>query len=215
MTNHAKNPPVVRVENTEIPVIVYQNQRVITSELLAEVYGTAASNIHDNYRKNRRRFESGKHFHKLEGETLREFKNALTGIFPVSGNLRHLILWTERGASRHAKMLDTDQAWSVFDKLEVAYFEAEFTSGVKPEIEASSTSHISASQRSRVLLTFENGVVVESVPVPDDVMLIPSAEVAALWHGLTADQGRALNRIADFCKATGLLSHMDGGWHDG
>jgi Rha family phage regulatory protein len=74
---------------------------------------------------------------------------------------------------------------------------------------------LETSKRSRVLLTFENGVVVESVPVPDDVMLIPSAEVAALWHGLTADQGRALNRIADFCKATGLLSHMDGGWHDG
>ncbi|ENT3909961.1 P22AR C-terminal domain-containing protein, partial [Escherichia coli] len=33
-----------------------------------------------------------------------------------------LILWTERGAARHAKMLETDQAWDVFEKLEDCYF---------------------------------------------------------------------------------------------
>jgi hypothetical protein len=114
----------VHVEGMEIPVIVYQGQRVITTELLAQVYGTESSNIHDNHRKNPLRFEKGKHFFKLEGEELRDLKKSLTGIFPVSGNLRHLTLWTERGAARHAKMLDTDQAWSVFDKLESAYFEA-------------------------------------------------------------------------------------------
>ncbi|EDE8442018.1 phage antirepressor Ant, partial [Salmonella enterica subsp. enterica serovar Pomona] len=31
-------------------------------------------------------------------------------------------LWTERGAARHAKMLETDQAWEVFEKLEDCYF---------------------------------------------------------------------------------------------
>ncbi len=35
---------------------------------------------------------------------------------------RSLILWTERGAARHAKMLETDQAWEVFEKLEDCYF---------------------------------------------------------------------------------------------
>ena len=40
----------------------------------------------------------------------------------VSPNARHLVLWTERGAARHAKMLDTDQAWDVFEQLEDCYF---------------------------------------------------------------------------------------------
>ncbi|EOV7311415.1 Rha family transcriptional regulator [Escherichia coli] len=37
-------------------------------------------------------------------------------------NARSLILWTERGAARHAKMLETDQAWDVFERLEDCYF---------------------------------------------------------------------------------------------
>ena len=41
---------------------------------------------------------------------------------PISPKTRSLILWTERGAARHAKMLETDQAWEVFEKLEDCYF---------------------------------------------------------------------------------------------
>jgi hypothetical protein len=42
----------------------------------------------------------------------------------VPRNASHLLLWTERGAARHAKILDTDQAWEVFERLEDAYFRA-------------------------------------------------------------------------------------------
>ncbi|MFO5253032.1 ORF6N domain-containing protein, partial [Salmonella enterica subsp. enterica serovar Stanley] len=53
---------------------------------------------------------------------LREFKNRPETIGLVGKNARSLILWTERGAARHAKMLETDQAWEVFEKLEDCYF---------------------------------------------------------------------------------------------
>ena len=48
----------------------------------------------------------------------------------VAKHTRALILWTERGAARHAKMLETDQAWEVFEKLEDHYFNAH----KKPEL---------------------------------------------------------------------------------
>ena len=35
---------------------------------------------------------------------------------------RTLYLWTERGASRHCKILDTEKAWEQFDHLEDTYF---------------------------------------------------------------------------------------------
>ena len=33
-----------------------------------------------------------------------------------------LYLWTDRGAARHAKILDTDEAWEVYEELEDNYF---------------------------------------------------------------------------------------------
>ncbi len=71
-----------------------------------------------------RRFEAGKHFIRLEGPDLREFKRDVTKSHAVkiTQNANVLLLWTERGAARHAKMLDTDQAWEVFERLEDAYF---------------------------------------------------------------------------------------------
>lgn len=40
----------------------------------------------------------------------------------ISSKTRVLTLWTERGAARHAKMLDTDQACDIFEQLEDCYF---------------------------------------------------------------------------------------------
>lgn len=46
----------------------------------------------------------------------------MTNCHAVKKNARIVNLWTERGAARHAKMLDTDQAWEVFEQLEDCYF---------------------------------------------------------------------------------------------
>lgn len=101
--------------------IVWKQTKVITTELLAKLYGTQISNIQKNYERNLDRFEDGKHFFKLEGAALRELKQ-LTDPKSVSANTRSLTLWTERGAARHAKMLETDKAWEVFERLEDSYF---------------------------------------------------------------------------------------------
>lgn len=107
-----------------LAVITFKDTPVITSELLAQLYGADAKNIQNNYARNTDRFVVGKHYFKVEGEELRELKNrpSLRGSVKIARNVRSLILWTERGAARHAKMLETDQAWEVFEKLEDSYF---------------------------------------------------------------------------------------------
>lgn len=95
---------------------------VVTTELLASLYGTDPHSITKNHRSNVDRFVAGKHFFKLEGADLKAFKNKVTDSDLVASRAKHLILWTERGAARHAKMLETDQAWEVFEKLEDCYF---------------------------------------------------------------------------------------------
>jgi hypothetical protein len=107
-----------------LPVIAYQGVRVLTTDLLAQLYGATPKNIQDNFSNNEDRFVLGKHFYKLEGEDLKEFKRL--GIPDNIGDAykfaARLTLWTERGAARHAKILDTDAAWDVFEQLENAYF---------------------------------------------------------------------------------------------
>lgn len=108
-------------------VILFKNKPVITTAQLAGFYDVSQKNILDNFRYNADRFVEGKHFFKLEGEALKEFKNIPENFGNVSKNAARLILWTERGAARHAKMLDTDHAWDVFERLEDSYFKPETT----------------------------------------------------------------------------------------
>ncbi len=103
-----------------IPV-EYKNKRIMTTKVLAEQFGSNEQNISRNFTRNSERFIEGKHYFKLEGQELKEFK----GYVPNDESLKFvsiLYLWTDRGAARHAKILDTDEAWDVYEKLEENYF---------------------------------------------------------------------------------------------
>lgn len=115
---------VANINNKQISVINFKSIPVVTSAMLADLYGSDTDNIKQNYSRNKERFIQDKHFFKLEGPELRAFKDwvTLSHSVEISKNTRTLILWTERGAARHAKMLDTDQAWDVFEQLEDCYF---------------------------------------------------------------------------------------------
>ncbi|EBW8393996.1 ORF6N domain-containing protein [Salmonella enterica subsp. enterica serovar Florida] len=102
--------------------IEYRGQRVVTTEQLAAGYGATEKMISNNFSRNESRFIEGKHYFMVEGGELRELKNrpSLSGL--VGKNARSLILWTERGAANHAKILETDQAWSYHEDLVEFYF---------------------------------------------------------------------------------------------
>lgn len=107
------------VEN--LPPIIWSDAKVITTELLAKLYDTDAVRIRQNFASNASRFTEGKHFHKVTGSALTDLRVALNDS-QISTRARSLILWTERGAARHAKMLETNKAWDVFESLEDHYF---------------------------------------------------------------------------------------------
>lgn len=115
---------IVTIGTVKTSVIHYKSERVCTTQQLAKLYGVAHDLIHDNHRKNRARFEEGKHFIKLVGAELREFIDLQPEDFrsQISSKTRSLSLWTERGAMRHAKMLESEAAWEVFEEMEDTYF---------------------------------------------------------------------------------------------
>lgn len=116
MTN---NSTAVNVDN--LSVVCHAGRPVVSTALLAKLYGTDPKRIQNNFMRNSDRFENGKHFFKVIGEELVDLRPSLGGLH-VSPKARALILWTERGAARHAKMLETDEAWDVFERLEDSYF---------------------------------------------------------------------------------------------
>ncbi|HHP7197498.1 ORF6N domain-containing protein [Acinetobacter baumannii] len=118
-------PNITQINDTQVSIINFKSIPVITTAMLAEFYGTEPIRIQQNHHENKQRFIEGKHFFKIVGQELKEFVTSLKLVanFPaISNKTRSLILWTERGAARHAKMLDTDQAWEVFEQLEDCYF---------------------------------------------------------------------------------------------
>lgn len=130
----------------------YKGIPVLTTDMLADFYDTTPVRIRQNHHENKTRFTEGKHYFKITGQELKDFASSLklltNNLAPsqrgeqdllssvegnqsllvniahaqISNKVRVLILWTERGAARHAKMLDTNQAWDIFEQLEDCYF---------------------------------------------------------------------------------------------
>jgi hypothetical protein len=118
---------------SELIKVDYQGKRVLTTQQLAEVYKTDIKNISNNFNRNQERFTENKDYYLLDGEELQAFK----GIHPEDENLKFvskLYLWTSRGANRHCKILDTDQAWQQFDLLEETYFQVKTGQSVLPSM---------------------------------------------------------------------------------
>lgn len=109
----------------DLPILKHNGQRILTTQQLAEIYETEVNNIQNNFANHRANFTEGKHYYVLKGMELKEFKRYLNNIdLPIEINkfAPQLYLWTERGANRYCKILDTDRAWEQFDNLEETYF---------------------------------------------------------------------------------------------
>ncbi|EBV3643940.1 ORF6N domain-containing protein [Salmonella enterica subsp. enterica serovar Kottbus] len=146
--------------------ISHNQTPVITTELLARLYGTDAHSITKNHRSNVDRFIAGKHFYKLEGSELKAFKNKVTNSDLVANRAKHLILWTERGAARHAKMLETDQAWEVFEKLEDCYFNQKI-----PQKSESAISNIPFPKEQRFIVAITSDGKANIQQIEDDMFV--------------------------------------------
>lgn len=107
----------------DLQVLEVMGQRVLTTQQIADCYGTTRKVVQNNFAYNRNRYVAGKHYIPLEKDDLIDFK----ALHEIQGNLKYahiLYLWTEKGALLHAKSLNTDKAWEVYDYLVDFYFRA-------------------------------------------------------------------------------------------
>jgi hypothetical protein len=104
----------------ELQITEYDNIRVLTTQQIAELYDTSTDTITKNFNRNKERYTEGKHYICLDGDELKRFKT--NGQIDLSLKINKLYLWTEKGALLHAKSLNTDKAWEVYDYLVENYF---------------------------------------------------------------------------------------------
>lgn len=106
----------------EVAITEYKEIRVLTTQQIADAYGTTEKVISKNFNNNKDRYTEGKHFICLTGEELKEFLQSSNLRMQNPSKVRTIYLWTEKGAFLHAKSLNTDKAWEVYDKLVDSYF---------------------------------------------------------------------------------------------
>ena len=97
--------------------------KVLTTRQIAEAYGVSKDKIIYNFNYNKDRYVLGKHYIEVLGEELRRLKRTCE----IQSSFKYaktLYLWTEKGALLHAKSLNTDKAWEVYDYLVDFYFRA-------------------------------------------------------------------------------------------
>lgn len=113
---------LITIDNNDLPIIEWKGVRVVTTETLAAGYGVDEANIRKNLSNNRDRFVEGVHTYTLKGDELKQYRNQVKDIHSVNKHTASLTLWTEKGAARMSKIVDSDEAWSFFEKMEDAYF---------------------------------------------------------------------------------------------
>lgn len=117
----------------ELQITEYRDERVLTTQQIAEAYGTDSKTISYNFNHNRDRYTEGKHYILLTGDDLRAFRE----IHDLPISTPKLYLWTKKGAFLHAKSLNTDTAWEVYDRLVDSYFDhSNLLDGMSPELKA-------------------------------------------------------------------------------
>lgn len=109
------------IDATALPVIEWKGVRVVTTETLAAGYGVDEANIRNNLSRNKDRFIDGVHFYAISGDELKDLR-VTNSYAQISSKARSVTLWTEKGAARMSKIVDSDEAWSFFEKMEDAYF---------------------------------------------------------------------------------------------
>ncbi|EBG0082153.1 ORF6N domain-containing protein [Salmonella enterica subsp. enterica] len=138
------------VDPQPLPVIEWNGLRVVTTETLASGYGTDEANIRKNLSRNAGRFIEGIHIFTIKGQELKNLR-VTNSHAQISNKARSVTLWTEKGAARMSKIVDTDEAWSFFERLEDSYFRPATAVGIPLTYEAALEDLLAKVKENRVI----------------------------------------------------------------
>ena len=103
----------VTINTTTLEQITYRDMPVVTFQQIADVHGISVKNIHESFRRNRKRFTEGKHYFRLDF-------TQLPSSVEVSPN--GLTVFTEKGYLLLSKPMRDDKSWEIQERMIDEYF---------------------------------------------------------------------------------------------
>ncbi|MDC7289555.1 ORF6N domain-containing protein [Blautia schinkii] len=133
----------------DIPVVAGgfgKNQKCISDKTVAEIHGMREPDVRRRITDNIKRFKEGVDYIDLKGvhetHTLRLLQNLGYAKQSIT-QAEHIYLLSERGYAKLIKIMDTDLAWEIHDKLMDEYFqmkEEKKSTPRQPKIESMSSA---------------------------------------------------------------------------
>ncbi|MEI2682696.1 ORF6N domain-containing protein [Erwinia aphidicola] len=199
--------PIPLVDHDMLPVIIWCGARVVTTKSLAKGYGTKETNIRTNLEVHRDRFLEGVHVFTVTGDNLADLRVSNPDA-QISNKARSLTLWTEKGAARMSKIVDTDEAWNFFERMEESYFRPAPTLGIPLTYEAALEDLLLKVKENRVVTEQRDRAVKEKLWIAEkrEVTAMVTASVAVREKNKLAErigEGRKFAAIIPVEKKTG------------
>ncbi|GBC63872.1 hypothetical protein DENIS_4871 [Desulfonema ishimotonii] len=130
------NHQAIEISGTEIPVIEYRNERVITFKNIDRVHRRPEGTAGRNFRKNRQYFSEDKHYFEVCPDDIRRDIWISFG-FNKKAPKGYLI--TERGYLLLVKSFTDNLAWEIQERLIDGYFRAKAYEQTRSEFSESSS----------------------------------------------------------------------------
>lgn len=184
--------------------------------MLAEKYGTTNKVISNNFNNNKERYQEGKHYYLLKGDDLRVFRSKSYNL-GIANNMNKLYLWTERGAFLHAKSLNTDVAWDVYDSLVEHYFNSkEAKPKALPMTYKEALIQLVAQVEENEKLQLQNNIQVQQInemqPKSDYYDLILRSEGLVTATQIAKDYGKSAKTFNKLIHDLGVQYKQSGQW---
>lgn len=109
----------ITIANTEMAIIEYKGQRVLTLAMIDQVHGRPEGTAKRNFQTNKEHFVEGEDFYLVDFAQKNEFRT-----FGIEVPPRGLTVFTESGYLMLVKSFTDDLAWQVQRQLVKGYFKA-------------------------------------------------------------------------------------------
>lgn len=214
---------LVKINNVELGIKEYKEERVVTAWDIAKVHGREVNDVTKNFNNNKDKFIENEDYFKMTKKEFSERNYSVQDFIP--NNVKEIILFTESGYLMLVKTFNDELSWNIQRQLVKGYFklkEIKATIDKDKRLEImEKNANVRMAKMLKSLIPFSKSerykeiLVSEATKVLTGRELIPPPEVED--KTITASQiaeilGTSANKIGKIANKYGLKNEETGYW---